>query len=438
MTGVQHGTPAQAGTGDERAAELRRSRRLAGGLLVLVSLGFALAQSFGARGAWAWVGAFSEAAMVGALADWFAVSALFRRPFGLPIPHTAIIPRNKNRVADSLARFIRDKFLDTDALLAKMKRFDPADVLAQWLRQPANAVRTADRIASLLGGALRFVDDKEIRRLLQRAAYTRLQALDVGAGIGHLLTLVLRGNGHQRVCDEAARTLAGWVEKEEPRDWLAGLLVNYVTREYPKAMAGLSLMGVHADEYGTKLARGLLESAADWLRDFAADAHHPRRKAIDTAAQAWLLRLQHDPAYRAQVDETKRTLLDDPNVTRALLRLWDDIKDWLEADLDRRHSRTRRLLAQGAATLGEALVADDALREALNTHLQVAARALAEDLRSGVADHIAGTVKAWDDALLVHELEQSVGRDLQFIRVNGTLVGGAIGVLLYGLTRLLA
>lgn len=434
--GQQGSTRVDAASG--RTDELRRSRRLAGGLLLAVTLLFALAQARGGHGIWAWLGAFAEAAMVGALADWFAVSALFRHPLGLPIPHTAIIPRNKNRVADSLARFIRDKFLGTEVLLEKMKRFDPAAVLAGWLRQPANAVRTADKLASLLGGALRFVDDREIRRLLQRAVYTRLQALDASAGAGHLLAFVLRGNGHQRVCDEAARTLADWMERDEPRDWLAGLLVKYVAREYPKAMAGLALMGVHADEYGNKLARGLLDYASDWMRGFAADPRHARRQAIDAAAQDWLRRLQQDEAYRAQVDATKRALLDDPNVTRALLRLWDDIRDWLNADLDRRHSRTRRLLAQGAATLGEALASDPALADALNAHLQVAARALAEDLRSGVADHIAGTVKAWDDALLVSELENSVGRDLQFIRVNGTLVGGAIGVALYALTRWLA
>jgi uncharacterized membrane-anchored protein YjiN (DUF445 family) len=203
---------------DPRRAQLRRLKALALGLLLLMLAGFAVSHWQGERGIWAWVSAFCEAAAVGALADWFAVVALFRRPMGLPIPHTAIIPRSKERIGDSLALFVRDQFLEPGVLLAKLQVFDPASRLGSWLADPARSRMLADMARGWALQALDFFDETAVRRQLHAFVVQQLRQWNAAATAGELLALLTADGRHQRVLDEGLQRLGRWLEQPEVKN----------------------------------------------------------------------------------------------------------------------------------------------------------------------------------------------------------------------------
>ncbi|MEY8876196.1 MAG: DUF445 domain-containing protein [Leptothrix sp. (in: b-proteobacteria)] len=431
------------GNGAARLAELQRMRWLATGLLLLMVLLFLLARwqgrsghmgGSGGWGGWALLAAFAEAAMIGALADWFAVVALFRRPLGLPIPHTAIIPQRKAQLADSFATFVRDKFLDTDSLLGKLRQFQPIDRLGAWLAAPHNLALLGARLQQALAGLLDCIDDRRIRRLLTRAVHKRLEQIDLARLVGDLLATLTADRRHQELLDQTLRALATWLDREEVQKSLAGMLLELLGREYPRT---LKLVGTVAsvDDMGQKIATAAVRGLNKWLHEICDDPEHPRRRDFDLRVEAFIAKLRHDPDFAARIEATKFRLIHDPAVTRYVQGLWNQLHRWLQQDLQGDDSRLRSHFVQAAAMLGRTLTDNQALRSALHEHLETSVRQLAPELRQGIAQHIARTVKGWDDAQLVRELEISVGRDLQFIRLNGTLVGGLIGLGIHTLDR---
>lgn len=431
------------GNGAARLAELQRMRWLATGLLLVMVLLFLLARwqgrsghmgGSGGWGGWALLAAFAEAAMIGALADWFAVVALFRRPLGLPIPHTAIIPQRKAQLAESFASFVRDKFLDTDSLLGKLRQFQPIDRLGAWLATPHNLALLGARLQQALAGLLDCIDDRRIRRLLNRAVQKRLEQIDLARLVGDLLATLTADRRHQELLDQTLRALATWLDREEVQKSLAGMLLELLGREYPRT---LKLVGTVAsvDDMGQKIATAAVRGLNKWLHEICDDPEHPRRRDFDLRVEAFITRLRHDPDFAARIEATKFRLIHDPAVTRYVQGLWNQLHRWLQQDLQGDDSRLRSHFVQAAAMLGRTLTDNQALRSALHEHLETSVRHLAPELRQGIAQHIARTVKGWDDTQLVRELEISVGRDLQFIRLNGTLVGGLIGLGIHLLDR---
>ena len=421
---------------DPRRAQLRRMKAIALAMLLTMVAGFVLSHWMGNQGVWAWVGAFCEAATVGALADWFAVVALFRHPLGLPIPHTAIIPRNKARIADSLAAFVRDHFLEPQNLLARLEVFDPAAKLGQWLARPEQSQRLAKMARGWALQALDLLDERAVRESIQRFVVARLQAWDAAASAGEVLGLLTADGRHQQLLDEALKRLSRYLDGEAVKQRASDLLVKHARREWPRLVGTVNWVkpveGI-ADDLAERIARAVL----DELNYILAQPRHPIRRDYERWLRGYMQRLRSDPELAARVATIKQELIDHPGVQEYVRGLWDQIHTALRQDLEREDGVLAGHLEHSLRGLGQALGHDEALREAINQHVMGGAEKLAQRLRGGVTDYIAQTVKSWDERHLVEQLELSVGRDLQYIRFNGTLVGGLIGLTLHAIIMLL-
>ncbi|MFY3081822.1 DUF445 domain-containing protein [Achromobacter xylosoxidans] len=399
-------------------------------LLVAMISGFITSHLMGGQGAWAWVRAFCEAATVGALADWFAVVALFRRPMGLPIPHTAIIPSNKDRIGDNLAVFVRDHFLDPDTLMDKLRGVDPAARLSRWLARPKQAHALSDGARRVALQTLDLLDDHAVRGVIQEFVVKNLRRWDAAGTAGEVLGLLTRDGRHQELLDAAMERLGGYLGDEDVKERASALLVKFARKEWPRIIKAVdviaSVEGI-ADNLADRLARALVQE----LRDVLSEPDHPVRRDYEAWVLDYIARLRADPALAAQVEAMKQRAIDHPKVQEYVQGLWDDIHAALRRDLSDEHSALSAHLESALLALARKLGEDADLREAVNSHVLGAARRLTGRLRIGVTEHISRTVKLWDERHLVDELELSVGRDLQYIRFNGTLVGGLIGVLLH-------
>lgn len=421
----------------DKASALKRMKGFAVLLLLAAAALFALAKYHHDLGGWAWLSAFSEAAMVGALADWFAIVALFRHPLGLPIPHTAILPANKARVADNLAEFVRDKFLGTEAMLARVDAFDPATRLAAWLSEPSNAALLGAKAVASASQMLEFIDDERVKTMLHAALLRRAEQFDLAGAVGGLLSAMTADKRHQLILDEGLRELAKWLDREEVQGILAAKIIDVAGEEYPKLIGMLGFVGLSAEDLGNKFAGGLVRGANKWLHDIADDPEHERRQAFDRTVEGFIERLKSDPEFRQRIERHKREWLERPELQSYVNGLWDEFKGWLRRDLAQPDSTLHAKITGAATQFAQALGSDAALRESINGHMRDALKTLAPELRDGIAKHIAATVRNWDDETLVRDVELSIGRDLQFIRVNGTLVGGAVGLVIHAVTLLL-
>lgn len=398
-------------------------------LAVMLS-GFALSYAMGAQGIWSWVRAFCEAATVGALADWFAVVALFRRPLGLPIPHTAVIPANKARIADNLAAFVRDHFLDPATLLAKLKIFDPAERLGRWLSEPRQVHAAAGMARAWALQALDLLDEQAVRQAIQGFVVGRLREWNAAQTAGDVLGLLTRDGRHRALLDEALRRLAGYLHNEDVQERASALMVKYARKEWPTLAVAVNLVksvDTIADSLADRIARALL----DELHDVLAQPDHPLRQDYEAWVAAYIDRLRDDETLQSQVEEIKLGAIEHPKLQEYVQGIWDEVHKSLRKDLSEPESVLARHLEQTLLALGRKLGTDPGLRDAINEHILSGADKLAASLRIGVTDHIAQTVKGWDERQLVDELELSVGRDLQYIRFSGMAVGGLMGLTLH-------
>ncbi len=421
---------------DPRAAQLRRMKAIAAAMLLAMVSGFVLAHVMGGAGPWAWVSAFCEAATVGALADWFAVVALFRRPLGLPIPHTAVIPRSKERIGDSLAVFVRDHFLEPQTLLSRLEVFDPASRLGRWLSRPEQSRRLAGMARGWALQALDLLDERAVREGIQEFLLARVQSWNAAATAGEVLGLLTTDGRHQALLDEALRRLAAHLDEPGVKQRVSDLLVRHARREWPRLVGTVDWVrpveGI-ADSLADRIAHALLEELDAILRE----PGHTLRRDYERWLQDYIVRLREDPALAARAEAIKQRLIDHPGVQDYVHGLWNQVRTALRQDLEREDGVLAAHLERSLGGLGHALGRDPALREAINQHLLGGAEKLAGRLRGEVTDYIAQTVKGWDERHLVRELELGVGRDLQYIRYNGTLVGGLIGLALHAVIVLL-
>jgi uncharacterized membrane-anchored protein YjiN (DUF445 family) len=417
---------------DNKIAELRQSKRLALSFFAGAALLFVVSLFLPPN--W-WSGllkAFAEAAMVGALADWFAVAALFRR---IPIPfvsrHTEIIPANKHRIADNLAVFVRDKFLDTESIVGLIQRHDPAQKVADWLVRPANTEQLGGYLVQTAGWALDFIEDAPVQNFVRRAVHTMIQGVDLSKTAGTILESVTRDNRHHVLLDEGLSQMAKLLANEDTQALIAQGIVDWLREEYAfmEMMLPSELIGRKGADITVKLAAGILKRVSD-------DPEHPLRQRFDEFTRDFIERLKQDPAFLEKGEDVKRYLIGDETLNGYIGSLWGDLKGWLKADLQREDSTLRRRLVATGAWVGRMLAEDPALRASLNENLELAARGAAPEFAGFLTRHIADTVKNWDSREMSEQVELNIGKDLQYIRINGTVVGGLIGVVLYLLSAL--
>ncbi|MBY4953055.1 DUF445 domain-containing protein [Pantoea sp. DY-17] len=415
----------------DKFQQLKRSKRLALSLLLIAAATFIVTLFLPANFWVLGLKAIAEAAMVGALADWFAVVALFRR---VPVPfisrHTAIIPRNKDRIGENLGRFVQEKFLDTDSLLALIRRHDPSQKLAQWLNTPGNADRIGRHLLQVMRGFLDLTDDQRIQRFLRRAVHRALDKVDLTQSSALLLDSLTKNNRHQELLDAAVQQLLRLLHKPGTREFIAAQIVRWLKREHPiKAkMLPTEWLGEHSAD--------LVANAVDSILDqVALDQGHELRLGFDRAVQRLIERLKSDPEMAERAESIKSWLKEDESFNRYIGELWQDLRGWLKDDLNSEDSRVQERVRLAALWLGETLAADEALRASMNQHLEDAARSVAPEFAAFLTRHISDTVKSWDARDMSQQIELNIGRDLQFIRINGTLVGGTIGLILYVLSQ---
>ena len=398
---------------NDRTLQGLRLRRVATGLLLLMLMLLG-ASTWAARAVhphFAWMQAFAEAALVGGLADWFAVTALFRRPMGLPIPHTAIIPRSKDRIGEALAGFLKDNFLTRGNVARRLEGFDAAASLAALLERPAATARIRPGLRVLLGQLSKTEAAAAVMAKLQQGATARLHDLAVSPLLGRLLQAMLEDGRHRPLIDQLIAWAGRTLDSEEE-------LVRTMVEERTSWL--LKLVGIDA-----RIADELLKGLRGLLADLAADPEHPVRHKAESALRTLADELLHDPAMQARVEGLKRDLLRNPAVG-----------DWLEGMWARLKTAMGELLlgdslAAIGATMAAALRSDAALARAVNQLARRAALDLATNHGAAIVTIVSETVKGWDAATITDKMEKAVLRDLQYIRLNGTLIGGLIGVVIH-------
>ncbi|CAG1019003.1 hypothetical protein BURC_03847 [Burkholderiaceae bacterium] len=380
----------------------------------------------GRHPAWGYAAAFSEAAMVGAIADWFAVVALFRHPLGLPIPHTAIIPNNKDRIGENLATFICANFLSTQQVLAKLQHFDSAGRLARWLATPRHAEQAATHLSSALGYGLVALDDERVRHFVGTTMIEALAKLDTSSLAGKWLDLLTAEGRHQPLMDATLRKLSAMLDNDELKGRMAEVIATEV-----KYLRFVGLDNV-AGRYATaKMVSGTIRL----VTEMADDPTHPLRQEFDAFIAASIERLKDDPELRAKVEEIKHELLANPALAGYLHGLWGDVVAWVQRDLQRDESLLRTRVAAGIQLIGVKLQADTAMQQWINEQLLAYAPQWIERYREDIRRYIIARVGEWNTEEMTDELERNIGRDLQFIRINGTLVGGMVGLVIHTATQ---
>ncbi len=418
---------------DNKKNMLVRNKTIATGLMIAAAILFVVARTQKGHGAWEWIAAFSEAAMVGALADWFAVVALFRHPLGIPIPHTAIIKNKKEAIAGNLAGFIRDKFLAPETLTAKLREYNPAERLSAYLVSGNNADALAKGLSRALSDSLDFIDDDRVQKLLLAALCNRIENFDLSSSAGTLLDTLRNGNRHQIVLDEMLSRFASWISTPEAQVKLANSIDNLVKKEYPL----LSQFIPNRDQFSKGAGEKIVRSINEYIQNVSIDPEHKLRQSFDSTVTDFIVRLKSDQLLRTQIETIKLEAVHDTFISDYVRNLGNDLKAWVCNDLKRPDSKIREKAAEAIKGFGRTLAKNRELKDSLNEHLETLVINYGDTVRTAIAKHISETVQEWETDDYVSEIELSIGSDLQFIRMNGTLVGGMIGLLLHAVGLLL-
>ncbi len=399
----------------QRAAALRRMKRLPLFLLLLMAaLFFATAWR---TGPWSgWIHAFAEAAMVGALADWFAVVALFRHPLGLPIPHTAIIPRRKNEIGQNLATFIADHFLDPQAVRSKLESVNLACQAALWVQTPLGQSRVVDSALGILTWSTKAWKEAGFKQFLKRFSRHQLQRIDFSPLLGRTLDWLVHDGRHQQLLTQVLRY--GVVLLSEHGDTLR----SNVQQESPWWMPGF------VDD---RIVKQMLERVENLLLQMSLDPQHPVRLELNSQVERWASELQNSPELKRAADQLRQSALDNKPLHDYLYALWSDLVTNLEEDIARPDSMVRQELAQFLHGLASELAQDEDMQAVVNRWLVNSAVVLVGDNRHAIASLVSDTVAGWDARDTSERVELAIGKDLQFIRINGTLVGGLVGLVIH-------
>ena len=401
--------------------QLRRMKSVATGLLIISATIYLIAKRAEATGAPVWVSfvrAAAEAAMVGGLADWFAVTALFRRPLGLPIPHTAIIPTRKDAIGASLGEFVGDNFLSEEVVRDKIRSAQIASRFGSWLREPANSKQVTDELASVITWATSLGDDEDIAEVIEESFRRTAENFDVAKPLGVFLTKAVENDAHTPLVDMLARAIEDWLENDPAR------AKGWIDKQLPRWLPGLG-----KDRAGEWLYERLIELSKEVQVDLA----HPIRRSIERLLHRFAEQLQSDPVIIERVNAAKMRLVDRPEVRHTISDLWISTKKTLRAESADPKSELRFRVATLLANFGSRVASDADLQLTINTAIEDATSHLVDRYRDEIAGVISDTVARWDAGDTAKKIELQVGRDLQFIRVNGTIVGALAGILIHAI-----
>ncbi|MCP3855709.1 MAG: DUF445 domain-containing protein [Actinomycetia bacterium] len=393
------------------------------GLLLIAAVLFVVVRLLTDSDGWAgYVEAGAEAAMVGGLADWFAVTALFRHPLRLPIPHTAIIPKRKDELGRGLGSFVRDNFLSPEVVMERVTRAEPAARLGEWLSRPGSAERVADEAATVLLGVLDVLDDDEIQAGIEHAVVERVRGVPAAPLLGRSLELVLEGDRHHHLLDSVVKGVHHYLIDNEQQ--LRQRLYLESPRWVPQGI----------DDRVFDKINGVIGSL---LIDIEGNPDHEMRQILDDRLSDLVVRLRNSPTMAARAEGLKEELIDHPAVRAWTGGLWSDLKaELVRAAGDPDSQLHRRFVAAGQSA-GQRLVQDASTRAKVDHWIGAAAAHLVEQGGEEAADLISSTVERWDADETGRRIELQVGRDLQFIRINGTVVGALVGLIIHAVGELL-
>src|SRR5881398_305957 len=397
---------------------------VATGLLVVMAAVFAAARTFEhVHPALGYVKSFAEAAMVGGLADWFAVTALFRHPLGLPIPHTAIIPHNKDRIGQALANFLKENFLIPSVVARRMQNIDVAGATGRFLQTPAGeGTRIRAGASRLIADIFESLDDERLGGIVKGAISMRLRKMEVSPLLGHALASAINEDRHVPMLEAAIRWMARALDANEP-------LIREMVHK--KANWVLKLAGLE-----TKLADAIIDGLRKLTVEMSTDPAHPVRIKVEEALAQLANDLQSRPETRERVEAIKEQLLDNRSVSLWLDTFWQKGREAVIRAARNPDAVLAGKLGEILKTMGSTLETDSRIRAALNQFARRAAVGMAASYGSAIVRLVSDTIRSWDARTVTARLEAAVGRDLQYIRINGTLVGGLVGVVLHLLDSL--
>lgn len=405
--------------------ELRRMKAVATGLLVCVAVVYALATWAERTGAGAWAGyvaSAAEAGMVGALADWFAVTALFRHPLGLRIPHTAIIPTKKDQLGQSLGDFVGENFLSEQVVRRRLASVELARRLGTWLARPESADRVTSELATALRGGLTVLRDADVQAVIGEAVTRRADAQQISPQLGMVLERVVAGGAHTRVVDLVCARAHDWLV--EHRDAVLEAVTGGAPGWTPRFVDR---------RIGERVYRELLRFARE-MRDAP---EHPARQALDRFLADFARQLEEDEETRARVERLKSELVHRPEVADLIAAAWGSVRDMVLTAAEDEHSALRRRGRAAILSLGSRLTADERLRAKLDGWVTDAALYVVSGYRAEITALITDTVASWDARHTSRKIELNIGRDLQFIRLNGTIIGALAGLAIHAVTHAL-
>ncbi len=405
---------------EQRRRGLRRMRSLAVGLLVLAAAVYLL--TIDGEGFWGYVNAGAEASMVGAMADWFAVTALFKHPLGLPVPHTALIPKRKEMLGRSLEEFVGENFLQEQVIRDRLEISQLSRRVATWLTDDRNAGRVVDEAATVLQLGLSRIRDEDMRVLVEEALLPRFLAEPVSPVAGSLLEEVVRDGAHHGLVDLALQEAYRWLSENE--DTFTEIVGERAPWWSPPALNDRVTHRLHLE-------------LVTWIADIRDDPHHHARQALDDLLEQLAGDLLHDPDTQARAERLKDRVLSHPQVLVTATSLWNAFRTALLGALEDTDGPLRRRGREELAAFGKQVLEDDRLRSRLDRYAADAAVFAVGRYGDELTAVITHTVDRWDGKEAARRIELHVGRDLQFIRINGTIVGGLVGVAIHGASQVL-
>ncbi|MGW0082404.1 DUF445 domain-containing protein [Streptomyces sp. NPDC003393] len=410
---------------EERRRGVRRMKLTATGLLLFVAVVYVLAKWSEHQGAGAWAGyvaAATEAGMVGALADWFAVTALFRHPLGLPIPHTAIIPTKKDQLGVSLGEFVGENFLSEDVVRLRLRAVGIGSRLGAWLARPEHADRVTAELATALRGALTVLRDSDVQAVVGEAITRRAGAQEIAPGLGKMLEKIVADGGHRRAVDLVVTRAHDWLvlHGDSVMDAVQGGAPGWTPKFVDRKV-------------GERVYKELLRFVTE-MRDMPG---HPARGALDRFLTDFASDLQSDSDTRARVERLKGDVLGRGEVQDLIASAWTAVRSMIVAAAEDERSELRLRVRASLLSLGSRMAVDPKAQGKVDRWVEGAAVYVVTTYRKEITSLITDTVASWDAEHTTRKIEAHIGRDLQFIRINGTVVGSLAGLLIYTVTRVL-
>jgi uncharacterized membrane-anchored protein YjiN (DUF445 family) len=363
-----------------------------------------------------YIRAFAEAAMVGAIADWFAVTALFRRPLGLPIPHTAIIPTNKDRIGKGLGNFVSRNFLTSEALQDKLANFEIAKRIQEWLAVESNSDLVAEKIAGFVPSILNTLKDEEVRDFIEKNIAVKISGSELAKVGGDILAILTAKNKHYEFFNEALKVAEKLLEENK------SAIRKQIREESPWLVRAFVANQVYEK---------IIAKAESTFEEVSKNPDHPLRQKFHKATEEFIEKVRTSPEFHQKLETLKDEFLSNPIVHKYLEQVWQDLKNYILENISNPQSNIRQQLQLGVYRFFNNLTQDETMRKKITSWLYTAIIDVVSSYRMDIGNMIAETIKSWDKETMVNKLELQVGKDLQYIRISGTLVGGSVGFLLH-------